>query len=432
MSTPSRTAPTAGELTTVPPTGETRAQILADYCAAEGLRLEESVAYADSTRDLPMLEAVGFPVAVNPETRLAAIARKRGWLVEHWSKAPAGRARCCPSGRCCRPAARALSGDSGARAARLGRSMKALRVRAQAGPLRRRPRRPGRWRPARGATVGPLTPRPTSSRPTCPARTGSASARVWPASAGATCRRSTARRQPLLRADRQLPVHPRPRGRGRHRRRPTGRARAGAAAAWPAASTRRARPAPRGDLGSCERLAFGHLDAGLQSGFCCDTGGGWSTTHDRPPQPARSPCPTTQRRGRGDGRADRVRRPRRAPPPDPRGDTVVVLGAGTLGLLTIAALAAPARRPASSSPRPATPSSDALADELGADTCASPTSCRASSAASRELDGATATSSPAVPTSSRLRRRLRLARRRPSPSCGPGGTVVAGRHAGAA
>ena len=37
-----------------------------------------------------MLEAVGFPVAVNPETRLAAIARKRGWLVEHWSKASGG------------------------------------------------------------------------------------------------------------------------------------------------------------------------------------------------------------------------------------------------------------------------------------------------------------------------------------------------------
>ena len=32
----------------------------------------------------------GFPVAVNPETRLAAIARKRGWLVEHWSKAQGG------------------------------------------------------------------------------------------------------------------------------------------------------------------------------------------------------------------------------------------------------------------------------------------------------------------------------------------------------
>jgi phosphoserine phosphatase len=77
----------SGNLSHVPPTGETRAQILADYCAAEGLRLDESIAYADSSSDLPMLEAVGFPVAVNPETRLAAIARKRGWLVEHWSKA---------------------------------------------------------------------------------------------------------------------------------------------------------------------------------------------------------------------------------------------------------------------------------------------------------------------------------------------------------
>ncbi len=80
----------SGELSTVPPTGETRAQVLADYCSAEGFRLEECVAYADSTSDLPLLECVGFPVAVNPETRLAAIARKRGWLVEQWDKAPGG------------------------------------------------------------------------------------------------------------------------------------------------------------------------------------------------------------------------------------------------------------------------------------------------------------------------------------------------------
>jgi alcohol-forming fatty acyl-CoA reductase len=80
----------SGEMLQVPPTGETRAQILHDYCTAEGLRIEEAVAYADSTSDLPLLEAVGFPVAVNPETRLAAIARKRGWLVEHWAKASGG------------------------------------------------------------------------------------------------------------------------------------------------------------------------------------------------------------------------------------------------------------------------------------------------------------------------------------------------------
>ena len=77
----------SGEMATVPPTGEARAQLLSDYCDAEGFRLDECVAYADSSSDLPLFEAVGFPVAVNPETRLATIARKRGWLVEHWSKA---------------------------------------------------------------------------------------------------------------------------------------------------------------------------------------------------------------------------------------------------------------------------------------------------------------------------------------------------------
>jgi fatty acyl-CoA reductase len=76
-----------GELLEVPPTGESRAQAMMDYADANDFDLRESVAYADSTSDLPMLDVVGFPVAVNPETRLAALARKRGWLVEHWSKA---------------------------------------------------------------------------------------------------------------------------------------------------------------------------------------------------------------------------------------------------------------------------------------------------------------------------------------------------------
>src|SRR5205085_196990 len=71
-----------GELVEGPPTGEARALAMAEYAEAEGLSLAESVAYADSASDLPMLEAVGHPVAVNPETRLAAIARKRGWHVE--------------------------------------------------------------------------------------------------------------------------------------------------------------------------------------------------------------------------------------------------------------------------------------------------------------------------------------------------------------
>jgi fatty acyl-CoA reductase len=76
-----------GRLDELPPIGEARALVLGDYAEAEDLRLDESVAYADSASDLPMLEAVGFPVAVNPEAKLAAIARRRGWHVEHWHKA---------------------------------------------------------------------------------------------------------------------------------------------------------------------------------------------------------------------------------------------------------------------------------------------------------------------------------------------------------
>ena len=77
-----------GGLRNVPPTGEARYQAIADYANEHDLDLRESVAYADSASDLPMLEAVGFPVAVNPEIRLASIARKRGWLIEEFNKAP--------------------------------------------------------------------------------------------------------------------------------------------------------------------------------------------------------------------------------------------------------------------------------------------------------------------------------------------------------
>lgn len=87
-----------GHLDELPPIGEARAQLLADYADAHGLSLSESIAYADSASDLAMLEAVGFPVAVNPESRLAAIARRRGWHVEHWSRASGGAARPLPIG----------------------------------------------------------------------------------------------------------------------------------------------------------------------------------------------------------------------------------------------------------------------------------------------------------------------------------------------
>jgi alcohol-forming fatty acyl-CoA reductase len=87
-----------GRMSELPPIGEARALVLADYAAAEGLDLDQSMAYADSASDLPMLEAVGFPVAVNPEAKLAAIARRRGWHVEQWEKAQGGSASILPLG----------------------------------------------------------------------------------------------------------------------------------------------------------------------------------------------------------------------------------------------------------------------------------------------------------------------------------------------
>ncbi len=95
-----------------------------------------------------------------------------------------------------------------------------------------------------------------------------------------------------------------------------------------------------GDLGGCERLAFGDLEPGLQSGFCCDTGGGWSTFMVAHP---------SQLHVVPDAMSDEAAvmveptacaiHGALAHPPKP-GDVVVVLGAGTLGLLTIAALKA--------------------------------------------------------------------------------------------
>ena len=69
-----------GELDDVPPTGEARAQAMADYAAAEGLDRGESVAYADSASDLPMLEAVGFPGGGQPrDSPLGARPAAGGW-----------------------------------------------------------------------------------------------------------------------------------------------------------------------------------------------------------------------------------------------------------------------------------------------------------------------------------------------------------------
>ena len=60
---------------------EGKAQAIRDLAAAEGFDLAASYAYSDSESDLPMLRAVGHPVAVNPDATLERVAREEGWEV---------------------------------------------------------------------------------------------------------------------------------------------------------------------------------------------------------------------------------------------------------------------------------------------------------------------------------------------------------------
>lgn len=90
-----------------------------------------------------------------------------------------------------------------------------------------------------------------------------------------------------------------------------------------------------GRINRCERVAFGHLEPGLQSGFCTDTGGGWSTQMvAHPSQLIAVPDDLSDEAAvLVEPTACAVHAARES-----TDDLVAVIGAGTLGLLTIAAL----------------------------------------------------------------------------------------------
>ena len=60
-----------------------RDQVL-QFIAQSGREPEECSFYSDSINDLPLLEAVGTPVAVNPDRRLSEQALERGWQIRRW------------------------------------------------------------------------------------------------------------------------------------------------------------------------------------------------------------------------------------------------------------------------------------------------------------------------------------------------------------
>lgn len=173
----------------------------------------------------------------------------------------------------------------------------------------------------------------------------------------------------------------------------------------------------------CERIAFGALAPGLQTGYCTDTGGGWSEVmvahdsqlHDVPDAMSDEAAVMVE------PAACATHAARQAPPGAT--DVVAVIGAGTLGLLTVAALrhapAPPGRLVAAAKH----PHQRRLVAELGADEVCRPAELERvlrrttrSLAAGRQLTGGAGCVFDCVGSAATLAQALRVTR--------PGGTVV--------
>jgi HAD superfamily hydrolase (TIGR01490 family) len=66
--------------------GPEKAVAIRELAEERGIDLAASYAYSDSVTDLPMMELVGHPVAVNPDRPLLRIAREREWEVVRFVK----------------------------------------------------------------------------------------------------------------------------------------------------------------------------------------------------------------------------------------------------------------------------------------------------------------------------------------------------------
>ena len=66
------------------PSGEIKREIVKELAKKEGLNLEESFGFGNSTADSKFLGLLGHPVAVNPSRRLRKIAKEMGWEIRFW------------------------------------------------------------------------------------------------------------------------------------------------------------------------------------------------------------------------------------------------------------------------------------------------------------------------------------------------------------
>jgi HAD superfamily hydrolase (TIGR01490 family) len=77
--------------------GPNKAEAIKSLAESEGYDLSESYAYSDSSTDIPMLESVGHPTAVNPDRALRKLATERGWPIVAFSLAVPLRQRLRPA-----------------------------------------------------------------------------------------------------------------------------------------------------------------------------------------------------------------------------------------------------------------------------------------------------------------------------------------------
>jgi len=173
----------------------------------------------------------------------------------------------------------------------------------------------------------------------------------------------------------------------------------------------------------CERIAFGDLEPGLQTGYCTDTGGGWSeamVAHDSQLHPVPDAM-TDEAAVMVEPAACAVHAARQGP--SGATGTAAVIGAGTLGLLTVAALRRSAAPPRLLVAAAKHPHQRHLVAELGADEVCAPGELERvlrratrSLAAGRQLTGGVAAVFDCVGSAASLAQALRVA--------APGGAIV--------
>jgi len=71
----------SGELSGEPTFAEGKVRAVEKWCSQNDQKIKESIFYSDSINDLPMLEACGLPIVVDPDEKLKKISEERAYRI---------------------------------------------------------------------------------------------------------------------------------------------------------------------------------------------------------------------------------------------------------------------------------------------------------------------------------------------------------------